>query len=486
MGTGRNLATAGFPRHSLESASSCVTVGQVAADWDQKLAGAADAESARARFRKVRASPLGAAWTDSAAEVSARALAALLGGSAHFAEVAAAHPEWLANAFAPESLAHGRRLQGLEREAGQALDAALALADHAGALKWLRLFKQREHLRLAAREFASGASTAEVAAELSDLADVCLSATLRVTRARVASGCGEPWHRSDDGQWQPSGLALVALGKLGGRELDYAGTLKVFFVFDEDGAIFDRPPRSDNPSPTPRAGSRAFFEQWADTFVTAVNRRTAEGRLYVLTADSLLDSPDGRLSRSLAECAARYNQPGSPEERLQWMKARYCAGDRSVAAEFIDLIEPFRHPRPPVKSAEPTLISGERARRTGAFEIDIENLVQSLQLSHGGALPFIRTTQTLEGLKRLAAYRLLPGESAQNLANAYRWRQRVTHCLQLEASRPTTGFPLRRDTRERLARLMGARDWESFLAEHRARQAEVQTICADLALAPAC
>ena len=147
---------------------------------------------------------------------SARVLVTVLGGPSAPGELLVAHPEWLP-LIGFDRIQHPRRAQGFQREVDALLAPRWSAQDYAGALAELRRFKEREQLRIAARDLARLGDVVEITQELSDLADVCLDAGLRTVWRQLAERSGQPFHRDAAGRWQPTPFCVLGLGKLGGR-----------------------------------------------------------------------------------------------------------------------------------------------------------------------------------------------------------------------------------------------------------------------------
>lgn len=409
------------------------------------------------------------AWFESAETASALGLVAVLAASPALARRLEATPDWLRTVFDPESLEHGRRSEGLRRDAQALLDAAMAQADHARALEELRHFRHRELIRIVARDLTGQADLATITRELSDLADVSLGGVLRVVRARVASQLGEPWELEPDGTWRPTEFCIVGLGKLGGQELNYSSDVDVIFVYGAEGHVFRDPPA---PRARPSNGgltSHEFFRQLAEEVIAEVEAATAAGQLYRIDVRLRPEGAGGPLARSVESYENYYAQWGQTWERLTLMKARPVAGDRGLGSEFIESIQQFRYPR----AATPHLIAEVAATKqrmesdaiAGDVEHDvkrgrggireIEFITQALQLLHGGRQPFLQGAGTLPTIDRLASYQLITPAEAVGLAKSYTFWRNVEHRLQLEALEQTHTLPSDDTGRLRISRLMG-------------------------------
>jgi glutamate-ammonia-ligase adenylyltransferase len=343
-------------------------------------------------------------------------------------------------------------------------------------LRELRGFRQREHLRIAARDLARLASLSQSTRELAEVADLCLAGVLRIVRAQVASRFGEPWEEDGTGGWRPTPFCVIGLGKLGGLELNYSSDVDLLFVYGAEGRVFRDPPRSGQPVPGGGLSNHAFFQRLAEAFVTEVQRTAPEGQLYRVDLRLRPEGETGPLARSIESYENYYAQWGQTWERLMLLKARTVAGDRQLGAEFIELIQPFRYPRSlshrlleeiaaTKHRLETEVVQGDAERdvKRGRGGIrEIEFVVQSLQLLNGGRQPFLQGPATLPALDKLAEYDLLERSEARQLAEAYRFWRDAEHRLQIEHYRQTHTLPVSPEGRERIARLMDHRDVASF------------------------
>ncbi|MDB6057056.1 MAG: glnE, partial [Verrucomicrobiales bacterium] len=146
----------------------------------------------------------------------ANIIGALLAGSAASGELLVAHPDWLPALLEPGALEHPRLAQGLKREVEKWLKPLLKADDYATALSTLREFKQRDMLRIAARDLGRVANTTEIMLELSNLADVCTEAVYQICWQQLTQRFGSPFHLDADERWRPTTFCTIGLGKLGG------------------------------------------------------------------------------------------------------------------------------------------------------------------------------------------------------------------------------------------------------------------------------
>ena len=417
-----------------------------------------------------------------------RILAALFSGSQALGELLVAHPEWLP-VLEPALLKFPRRTQGVHHEVEGGLKPKLAANDYTGALTELRRFKQREMLRIAARDLARLGDVVEITREISDVADVCLDAVLRVCQQQFAEKFGRPYHRDAEGNWQPTDFCVLGMGKLGGQELNYSSDVDLVFLYEDEGEVkrWGESPSSPDlkkgnsgqgtARPARTLSNHQFFNKLAEAFAAEVSRMTADGFLFRVDLRLRPEGDTGPLARSLASYENFYEQWGQTWERMMLIKARCVAGDEGLAAEFLEMIQSFRYP-PSLSSdvlrevaavkdrIEREVVKAEELERNvklgrGGIR-EIEFVVQSLQILHAGRLPFLQTAQTLPCLAKLAQYKLLSEADAQQLDAAYRFLRDVEHRLQMEENQQTHTIPEDHPARLRLAKLMGFASLEKF------------------------
>ena len=368
-----------------------------AADPDAALAGLASVlEAAGPELRAGTVARLGA---DPEAR---RVLLALLGSSRAFTAALVRWPEWVGAVIAAQ---RARTVPELSAELAAMLGAA---ADRAAALSALRRFRRRQTLRVAARDLAGRADHAGVTAELSAVADAVIAGALAVAgREGPAAGAR---------------LAVLALGKLGGAELNYSSDIDLLFIAD-------------------RAGPAATG--LAERLVRALDEPTPEGLAYRVDLRLRPEGSLGPLVAELESALAYYRERARPWERQALLKCRPVAGDAELAAAFLAGIEDFVWGSglslAELARAAALRAEMERAAESGgAVEVksgvgglrDAEFAVQLLQLAHGAEHPELRRTGTLAALAALEAAELVAPERARALRAGYEFLRRVEHCLQ--------------------------------------------------------
>ncbi|HYG72043.1 MAG TPA: hypothetical protein VEC15_07120 [Actinomycetota bacterium] len=393
------------------------------------LAAAPDPELARVALSRVGEDPAAREilMRDDVLPVAVR----LLGFSTAAADMLVAHPE----EAAVFSDVRTRPLEELRAELGS--DVA-----RFGAADGLRRFRRRAMLRVASRDLG-GAPFEDVVAEITAVADACLELAVR-----EAGG---------------SELAVIALGKLGGRELNYASDVDVLFV---------------------HAASGAEHQERADRFAASVIRLlsepTAEG--IALRVDATL-RPGGRagsLSRSLDAMRTHYAEQAATWERQALVKARAVAGEQELGAAFVDAVAPFVYPEElapsaidEVRQVKVRLEEYVRARGKSTSEVkrgrggirDVEFAVQLLQIVHGRRDERLREPNTIAALRTLAEEGYVASSDADALAGAYRFLRTLEHRLQIVRDLQTHEIPADRAARTVLARSLGLEDADALVRE---------------------
>jgi len=309
----------------------------------------------------------------------------------------------------------------------------------------IRIAKYQGLLRVAARDLL-GRPFEHGFAELSDLADRCLAAALQCS-AREAE-TAEP--------------ALLALGKLGGRELNFSSDVDLLFLYFAD-------------DPAEDLRRNAEVTRLIQVFKRNLEVASEDGFAYRVDLDLRPEGRSGTLANSVEAALGYYESFGADWERQALLRLRHIAGPHDVSESFRQQVSPFVYRRGIDLSAIAKVremklrIEDERRRAGKDIELDlkegpggirdVEFFVQTLQLLHGGRVPSTRTGNVLIALERLTEAKLLPEQSSSSLRESYLWLRRAEHALQLQEERQTQAFPRDREGQIALARRMGCATW---------------------------
>jgi glutamate-ammonia-ligase adenylyltransferase len=449
--------------------------------WEKALRTAAD--PLRAKDCSRRLGPLlPENYFQSLSAGQARVVAALFSGSRALSELLLTRPEWI-EVIELERLESPRRVEGLRREARAFLKPALAAGDYSTALAKLREFKQREFLRIAARDLAGLGTLPQVIEEISNVADTCIHAVYEVANRQLTEKFGQPYARDPvSGKWDPSAFCILGMGKHGGQELNYSSDIDVLFVYSGEGTVFKSVPKKGAESGRGMANHQ-FYARLSEAIIAECTRLTAEGFLFRIDLRLRPEGKTAPLARSVSSYENYYAQWGQTWERMMLIKARCVGGEASLGAEFLDMAQSFRYPRSiseeiPREVAEMKQRIENEVVRSGELERnvklgrggirEIEFLVQTLQVLQAGRLPFLQGARTLPILDKLRDYHLIEPEEVNRLKEAYCFLRNVEHRLQMEDNRQTHTIPANQEAQTRLARLMGFATLASFETQLRA------------------
>src|SRR5437588_7129618 len=362
---------------------------------------------------------------------------------------------WLSQ---PEICQQGRDHVDMANELYRMADNDVAVNN----FRVLRRWKNKEITRIALRELADAAALEETTAELSQLAEICVREVFAHWNTKLRETFGPP----------AADFAILALGKLGGRELNHSSDVDLIFLYSEEGEL----------------SSRLSYHQWfnrlAEKILETFAMRDPEGALFRIDLRLRPEGSAGPLARSLESMENYYAGFGETWERIALIKARGIAGSRERAYEFLRQHQPFIYPRSPTPDLLDEIAKIKRrierdVIRSDALERDvklgrggireIEFVVQTLQFIHGAHHPFLQESSTFKALRALRQLDLLPPDEVLALDKAYRFLRGVGHGLQIEAEQQTHTVPQERVALRRLAlslRFSSEEDFTSVLREN--------------------
>jgi [glutamine synthetase] adenylyltransferase / [glutamine synthetase]-adenylyl-L-tyrosine phosphorylase len=406
----------------------------------QELAGAADPDQALAGLARLAPDAgLRQALRDDD-ELRER-LVSVLGASAALGDHLSRHPaDWrlLAHDASFPAKDDGAEpteelLAAVGATAGPEPVADLAVADGRDPATRLRIAYRRRLLQLAALDLTGARSLDETMTALADLAGAALEAALAIARAELPAG-------------QRGGrLAVIAMGKTGARELNYASDVDVIFVAGQ----------ADPAIPGDDVTALRTATALASGMIRVCSQSTPEGQLFPVDPNLRPEGRDGPLVRTVASHRAYYERWAKTWEFQALLKARFVAGDARVAAAYLaavmptvwhaaqrdDFVADVQAMRRRVVASLPPDEAGRELKLGPGGLRDIEFTVQLLQLVHGRGDETLREPATLPALAALAAGGYVGRSDAAAMAEAYRFLRRVEHLLQLRRLRRTHLLP---------------------------------------------
>ena len=383
-------------------------------------------------------------------------LVAVLGASAALGDHLARHPEhWVALLDDETEHRTAAALRAdLLRAVGADPDAPEPVAGlgRDAATDALRVAYRRRLLAVAGRDLTAPdpvAAMPEVGRELADLAAAALETGLAIARSELPPGAA------------PCRLAVIAMGKTGGRELNYVSDVDVVYVAE--------PP--EGAGPDAETAALATGTRLAAGLARACSAATPEGTLWPVDAALRPEGKAGPLVRTLDSHRSYYARWAATWEFQALLKARPVAGDLALGEAYLDTIAPFvwqasqrdnfvEDVQAMRRRVEQHVPAKEAARqiKLGAGGLrDVEFSVQLLQLVHGRAEPRLRTGNTTQGLELLSTYGYVGRDDAAEMDRAYRFLRTMEHRIQLFRLRRTHVVPDAEADLRRIGRSFGYR-----------------------------
>jgi len=344
-----------------------------------------------------------------------------------------------------------------QRAEMQALLAAQAINDEAELKRALRLLKKHVVLRLMVRDLSGLGDLSEVMDSISQFAELAVQEALRHLSQWQQASYGTPLGAESK---QPQELIVVAMGKLGGHELNVSSDIDLIYVYSEDGNAG-------------KLSNHEYFTKLVQKLTQTISELTADG--YVFRVDLRLRpyGDSGPVVSSFAMLEEYLLTQGREWERYAWIKARALSGD---AAGLQQLSNPFVYRRYLDYGAIASMrdlhaqIRREVARRALADNIklgpggirEIEFIAQVFQLIRGGKDAGLQSRPTRATLDAIATRNLLPPESVAQLQRAYALLRNLEHRLQYLEDAQTQALPESDSDRALIAQAMGAADWVTF------------------------
>jgi glutamate-ammonia-ligase adenylyltransferase len=333
----------------------------------------------------------------------------------------------------------------------------------AAAQVQLARFRRRELLRVYLRDIRRAATLVETTEELSNLADAALVHALSLARQELENLYGAPQCTDERGRTKTADAVVVALGKLGSRELNYSSDIDLLFLYSDDGETSGAGTRG-------QATNREFFCRLAERVARIVGGDAAgEGAAYRVDLRLRPHGRDGALAVPLSEALRYYRTTAHAWELQALIRARAAAGSQALFARFGEGL------RASVYRAEQTVpqaladvrlakqkIDRFHAEESRGFNVklgrggirEIEFIAQALQLAYGGRDAWLQAPHTLISLGRLADRGLISERERSELSDAYDFLRTVEHRLQMEHGLQTHSVPDDVGRRALLARRM--------------------------------
>ena len=336
----------------------------------------------------------------------------------------------------------------------------------------LRRLRKAVMLGVITRDLDGRANLAEVIDTITALAEESVAAATASHAQWLAQEFGNPLGAISGKRQQ---LHVIAMGKLGGGELNVSSDIDIVFAYPEDG-------ETDGAR---RISNHEFFIRLARRIISAIAEVTADG--FVFRVDTRLRpyGDSGPLAVSFDMLEEYFTTQGREWERYAWVKARPVTGQ--AGADLDAVVTPFVYRRHLDYSAIASLrslhvqIRQEVQKREIADNIklgpggirEVEFLVQLFQIIRGGREPVFRLRPTLKALALLGERHILPAVAVDELRAAYVYLRNLEHRLQYLDDQQTQMLPPADEDRALVAEMMGCADYAGLRRELDAHRAVV-------------
>ena len=350
----------------------------------------------------------------------------------------------------------------------------------------LARFRRRELLRIYLRDIRRLSTLVEITEELSNLADAVLEHALSIARQELDNRYGTPLRTTERGRTATATFTVVALGKLGSFELNYASDIDLMFLYSDEGVTSGKGTRG-------LMTNREYFVKLAEMVARLVGNPGGEGAAYRVDLRLRPHGRTGTLASSLEEAVRYYRETAQAWELQALIRARAAAGDPALYSRFSESVrhrvyrtdETIRHALANVRLAKQK-IDRQHGATTRGFNVklgrggirEIEFIAQALQLALGGRDDWLRAPHTLISLGRLADRRLITERERSELFDAYAFLRTLEHRLQMEHGLQTHSVPedaLRRTLVARRMNFDGPPALEQFKS---ALETHTRNVCA--------
>ena len=344
---------------------------------------------------------------------------------------------------------------------------AAGLQDQAELMKSLRIARRRAAFSIAFADISGLWDVTEITRELSDFADSAIDCALAAT-LRQAAARGELGLADEEDPSRGCGIAILGMGKLGARELNYSSDVDLIVIFDPEQVDYRH-----------SRGVQQGLVRLTRDLMRCLDDRTADG--YVFRTDLRLRPDPGAmpLAISLNSALTYYESLGQNWERAAMIKARPVAGDLELGKTFLGELRPFvwrkhldfwaiqdvhsiKRQINAHKGGSVIAVNGHNVKLGRGGIREIEFFAQTQQLIWGGRDPELRTPRTKEALAALAESGHIEARVADELTEAYFFLRRVEHRLQMIEDQQTHKLPDEDEGVDALAVFLGYDDPSVF------------------------
>ncbi|WP_257296014.1 bifunctional [glutamate--ammonia ligase]-adenylyl-L-tyrosine phosphorylase/[glutamate--ammonia-ligase] adenylyltransferase [Endozoicomonas sp. YOMI1] len=398
-------------------------------------------------------------------------------GSDFAAQQCIRHPQWLASILEN----HDKLPDLAQTHRERLLKALSAVENEQDLIKALRLYRNREMLRIIWLDLNRRVSMPETTADMSALADACIDSTLNWLYQDSCQTMGTPYGTNIPGE-EPvlQKMVVLGMGKLGARDLNLSSDIDLMFTYPCQGET-----RGSKKVIT----NQEFFIRLGQRLIKVLDCQSADG--FVFRVDMRLRpyGSSGALAMSFAAMEQYYQDQGRDWERYAMLKARVVAGNILAGQLLLSQLRPFVYRRyidfgsiSALREMK-QLIRREVKRKGMENNIklgpggirEIEFIIQSFQLIHGGRDRSLQERNLLAVLSTLQRKHYFSPDEANELKAAYIFLRNLEHAIQAIADRQTQDLPKSPEAQARIAFSMGQKDWSGLLGKLEEHRQQVTT-----------
>lgn len=355
----------------------------------------------------------------------------------------------------------------------------------------LRIFKHKELARICARELSGRADLPTSLSEWSMVADVSLSRAISVAEENMQVLYGKPLYEENEGEEKKeAGISALALGKMGGEELNISSDIDIIFVHTSDNGVTSGPKE---------ISLHEYFVKVARDAVRLLHDFTEYGQAFRVDLDLRPEGRSGEITNSIGAMEIYYESWGRSWERQALIKARHAGGRKDVSDEVLSRLFPFVYRKYLDRKAieeigamkgaiDKNLASKNSSKKAGAKKSErnlklgrggireIEFIVQSVQLLYGGRIGDLRVRGTLLALNAAHMAGLISKPHYTDLTEAYIFFRQIENRIQYKNGAQTHSLPEDEKLLALLAHQTGfdnVEDFERRVAEQRERVRQI-------------
>jgi glutamate-ammonia-ligase adenylyltransferase len=358
-------------------------------------------------------------------------LVSLFGMSEFLSKILIGNPALLDSMVTRSSSGFSKSREEMGAEVALLLDQAV---DFEERLDTLRRYRHEEFLRIGLNDIYGNLGQSDITRQLTTLADILLFAAYSMAKKELTRH-GRPTY-TENGTVRDADLAVIALGKMGGFELNYHSDLDIIYIYDRQGTTDGEKPITNH----------EYFAKLGQKIISILSTQTREGYVYKIDTRLRPSGNAGPLVTSLGSFRTYHADEAQVWERQALTKARVVIGRPELKKELETILtttvygatagdeerKEIRRLRMRMENELAKETKGSYNIKTGRGGIvDVEFIVQYLQLKFGRDVDAVRSTSTVAALKAFQQEHLIADGDAETLLAGYKFLRRLENRLRI-------------------------------------------------------